>query len=550
VKTIGIDLGTTNSLVAVVEGGVPRVLPVDGRPLLPSVVGYAPDEGLLVGYPARNQYRLRPEATVRSVKRHMGDPDWRVVLGGTTYDAPGISALILGRLKQAAEEALGAVGPAVITVPAYFGDRERQATIEAGRRAGLEVVRVLNEPTAAALAYSLLRPGDRRVLVYDLGGGTFDASLVEIGEGVTEVLASHGNRRLGGDDFDERLVAWLLRHLREETGVDLQDHVEAMARLYRAAEDAKIALSTQGQVEVREEFLSERDGRLVHLRVVLTRQEFESLIEDLVDRTLRSVEKVLADARLTPADVDEVILVGGSSRIPLVQQRVAETMGKAPHHELSPEEVVALGAAVQGAILAGEGLDAILVDVTAHALGVEVYDPERDEHVFEPILRANTPLPAAASQVLYTVFPDQTSARIRVFEGDSRDPEDNTLLGEFTFDGLAPAKRRGENRSVLVEFRYDVNGVLEITATDRNSGKAVEATFAAKGDGAAPSGLSEEGRALYRRLQELLRQGALQGDDRRQADALLAQAKGLAGPDGEAWAERAADFLMRVDPEY
>lgn len=550
-SVLGVDLGTTNSLLAITENGKPRIVPVDGEPLLPSVVGRSAEGQLLVGRTALNQYRLRPEATVRSVKRHMGDPAWSATLGPTQYDATGISSLILGRLRGAADAVFPGVKQAVITVPAYFAEPQRRATLESGQRAGFDVVRIINEPTAAALMYSLAAPGDQRLLVYDLGGGTFDASLVEIQAGVTEVLASHGNRQLGGDDFDERLVDHLADTFKEQHDIDLRQDPIALARLYSAAEAAKIRLSTEGVAEVREEFIAKRHGKPLHLQVEVTRQTFEHLIEDLLQTTLRSVRHILKDAGSRGQDVSKILMVGGSSRIPAVLDMVAEEMGQVPHHEIHPEQVVALGAAVQGALIAGQDLDVVLVDVCAHSLGIEVLDPNTMSTFFSPIIRRNTVIPASRSQVFYTTYADQDTVHIRVFQGESRDLDDDTPLGDFRFSNLSPAKVPTDAREVLVRFDYDPNGMLKVAALDRVTEREVAVTLDPQsGSSGLPEGLPPVIKTLWGRLDSLIREGRLTEDARREAGDLLGAAPGLTAEDADGWIDRAGEFLYVHDDAY
>lgn len=547
---IGIDLGTTNSLVACAEGASPRIIPVDGRRLLPSIVGHAPDVGLLIGEPARNQYLLRPESTVRSVKRHMGDADWRCLLGGRSYDSVDVSALILRHLKQAAEAEVGLVTQAVITVPAYFGEAQRRATVEAGRRAGLDVVRILNEPTAAALVYALGSPVEGKVLVYDLGGGTFDVSVVEMGAGVAEVIASHGHRRLGGDDFDELIVVHLQREFSQEHGIDLLQHPEARARLYRAAEEAKVALSSQGVHSISEEFIAQKGGQPLHFQTEITRLTFESLIEDLLENTMQSVRRALADARCDADEIGEILLVGGSTRIPAVIERISEELGRPPHHEIDPDAVVALGAAAQAAIIAGEDVGAIFVDVSPHALGIATLDPMTGEDTLSTVIARNTAIPTTRSRLFYTLYPEQETVRIRVYQGEDRDIEMDELLGEFECRGLSPSKDPSRPREVLVHFDYDLNGMLRVRAEDRPSGRTIEHRIEVTGSAEPilPAGLSVDERGAFRRLSFLNRQSDLGDAVRREISDLIERA--VSGETGEEWLQQAVEVLYRHDPEY
>jgi molecular chaperone DnaK len=415
---VGIDLGTTNSEVAVVQDGRPRVLHVDGDPILPSVVGLAEDGRLLVGKPARNQYVLAPDRTVKSIKRKMGE-DVTVTLGDQTFRPQEISAMILRRLKDAAEAELGQpVRKAVITVPAYFNDSQRQATREAGELAGLEVVRIINEPTAAALTYNPTRDGTERFLVYDLGGGTFDVSIVQAEAGVFEVLSSHGDTHLGGDDFDELLLNYLADEFDELYGVDLRADRVTHARLLRAVEAAKRQLSDHPFARIEEEFIAEKDGVPLHLSTEVERVEYEELIRPLIDRTMECVQMSLDDARLTASHVERVVLVGGSTRTPLIGRLLEERLGQPAHREVHPDLCVALGAGVQAGIVAGLNVGAVLVDITPHTLGIKCLEYPDDftrsanEFKFAPIVKRNTPLPATPSEVFFTVTDSQPTVEI------------------------------------------------------------------------------------------------------------------------------------------
>src|SRR4051812_16784559 len=402
---VGIDLGTTNSEVAVVEDGKPRVLPGDdGDPILPSFVGLADDGRLLVGKAARNQYALAPDRTVKSIKRKMGQ-DVKVTLGDQEFRPQEISAMILRALKDRAQKALSReVQKAVITVPAYFNDAQRQATIEAGQLAGLEVVRILNEPTAAALVYDPDQTAGLNVLVYDLGGGTFDVSVVRAEGGVVEVLASHGDTQLGGDDFDELLLNYLCDHFQTHHRIDLRENRTTKARLLRAAETAKRQLSDHAFARVEEEFIAETDGVPLHLSVEVSRGDYEDLIRPLIDRTMDCVQRSLDDAHLTAAQIDRVVLVGGATRTPLVGQLLEDRLGQSAHREVNPDLCVALGAAVQGAIVAGLNVGSVLVDITPHSIGIKCLEYpgaggfRANEFKFAPIIKRNAPLPASRSE--------------------------------------------------------------------------------------------------------------------------------------------------------
>lgn len=469
---IGIDLGTTFSAVSTVYNGVPVLLPNDQERIVPSVVGLSPDGRWLIGTPALNQYTLYPDRTIRSIKRLMGTNE-TVALGSYVLTPQEVSALILREMKGIAEADLGEeITQAVITVPAFFSDVQRQATADAGQIAGLDVLRIINEPTAAALAFGLEATNDQTTLVYDLGGGTFDVSLVEIMNGVIDVRASHGDTHLGGDDFDARLAQYLLELFAQEHGVDLSHDRRALARIRRAAEQAKIALSSQMYTWVREEYLAESRGVPLHLEAEISRELFVSLIEDLLIRTTESIERVLEDGEIeTP---DTVLLVGGSTYIPAVWELVAEQTGVQPRQDVPPSEAVALGAGIQGGIIEGKPIDAILVDVSPHALGIGVVnftyagDPILDS--YKVLIRRNTTIPVAVEEVFSAITPDQTSVRIEVYQGDNPVASENTPLGEFLFEDLQPLEP-GEAIQFPVQFSLDVNGMLEVRATDRATGR-------------------------------------------------------------------------------
>ncbi|MEI7769869.1 MAG: Hsp70 family protein [Chloroflexales bacterium] len=479
---IGIDLGTTFSAVALVRDGVPAIVPSGDDRIIPSVVGLAPDGGLLVGTPARNQYTLYPERTIRSIKRQMGRGT-EVQLGARSYTPQQISALILRELRQVAEARLGQpVERAVITVPAYFSDAARQATREAGEIAGLTVERIINEPTAAALAYGLDRSGERQlVAVYDLGGGTFDVSIIELDSGVIEVRSSHGNTQLGGDDFDERLCDLLIERFVAAHGVSPREDQRAMARLLRAAESAKITLSARPTTRVQEEYLLTAEGRALHLDVEVQREEFEAAIVDLLDGTIQSFDAALRDAGITAADLDKVLFVGGSTRIPLVWDLVRAHTGIEPAVAVNPDEAVALGAAVQAAIIAGEPLDAILVDVTSHSLGIEIAELEMGRVVpdhYSVIIPRNTTIPTSRAEVYSALHPGQTAINLKIYQGEHPVASQNTLLGEFLFEQLRP-ESSGMPPRITVQFDFDLNGIVHVSATDRGSGKQISASIRA-----------------------------------------------------------------------
>lgn len=479
-KIIGIDLGTTNSVLAVIQDGLPVLLPVNGERLLPSVVGIAPSGEVVVGTPARNQWVVAPERTVRSIKRKMGKAE-TVGMAGQTYTPQEISAFILKDMREAAQAVLGEdVRRAVITVPAYFDETQRQATLEAGEIAGLMVERIINEPTASALAYGYGLAGDQhlKVLVYDLGGGTFDVSIIELHSGVVDVLATAGDNLLGGDDFDERLAAMLADEFAEEHDIDLRQHHQAWARLLRAAEEAKIELSSAPFAEIKLEYILTRDrkGYPLHIQREVERPEFEELIADLLGRTITLVRKALEDAKLRPNDIERVLLVGGSTRIPAVWELIVAQMGQEPHIEIDPDAAVALGAAVQAGIIAGEEIDAILVDVTPYSLGIETaqvgYGGRLYADLFTPLVRRNTTVPVQKSQMFTTIVPGQEQIRINVYQGENPTASQNVLLGDFMIEGLKPNRADGLSE-VTVNFQLDVNGILDVTVVERQSGKRV-----------------------------------------------------------------------------
>jgi molecular chaperone DnaK len=480
---VGIDLGTTNSEIAVVRNGRIEVIDIEnGVPMLPSVVGLGEDNALLVGAAARNQYVLHPERTIRSVKRRMGEAT-RLALGDQQYSPPEISAMILLRLKKIAEAHLGsAVQRAVITVPAYFSDAQRQATREAGEIAGLDVVRILNEPTAAALAYGAHRsadagaaanPASRKSLVYDLGGGTFDVSIVNMEGDLVEVLASHGNNRLGGDDFDRCIVDFVLAHLGRTHGIDAATAAAspiAMARLQRAAEAGKIALSERPYATLAEEFLFEKDGAPVHLSLEISRHEYEALIEPYISETLDAVHVALSGAKLTVSDLDEVLLVGGATRTPMVARLLEALTGIAPHGEINPDLCVAMGAAIQGQTIAGGASPSVLIDVTPYTFGTSSYghlDGREYPYCFVPLIRRNTPIPASRSDVFYTMHDNQEEVDVTVFQGEAQDALDNIEIGRFLVEGL---RKVPSGNPIVIDFSIDINGILQVRASEKKTG--------------------------------------------------------------------------------
>ena len=574
---VGIDLGTTNSGVAIVRDGAPRMLPNGVERIIPSVVGYSPADQWLVGTPARNQYVFSPENTVRSIKREMGT-DTRVQLAGQQFSPQEISAFILRELKTIAERNLGqAISEAVITVPAYFSDAARQATRDAGQIAGFNVRRIINEPTAAALAYGLNMAQDQLVLVYDLGGGTFDVSLVELMGGIVEVRASHGNTRLGGDDFDQRLAESVADRFEEQHGVDLRENRRAWARLLRAAEMAKIELSSHPFAWVKEEYISEKKGVPLHLEYEVSRHEFIAAISDLLDQTLESVDHVMKDAQVTSDEISHVLLVGGSTRIPAVWELVANYLDTEPHMSINPEEAVALGAGVQAGIIAGEPIDAILVDVTPHSLGIEVAEirmgriiPDR----YSVLIRRNTTIPVTKEEVYSTLHPQQDTVEIQVYQGESSIASENTLLGKFLITDLEP-EHPGELAKVTVRFDFDVDGILKVTAQDRHTGQqkhaTVEASLARLSENeimeaqawvaqaieavapALESTSPPETSALVERARRLLASGELEPQDRAELEELVAniQAAQAAGDTSrlEELEEALLDFLFDLDED-
>lgn len=468
---IGIDLGTTNSEVAILEQGKATVLADrEGRRILPSFVGIGQGGEILVGEPARNQYKLYPERTVKSIKRHMGE-DMHVVLADQSFTPQEISALILGRLKAIAEEYLGqAVSKAVITVPAYFSDAQRQATREAGEIAGLEVVRIVNEPTAAALAYEARTDAHKKILVYDLGGGTFDVSVVGVEDDVVEVLASHGNNRLGGDDFDACIVDHIVEHIGREHDFDITESRQIMARLNRVAENVKRRLSEEPFVRIEEEFLFEKEGAPVHLSLELSRHEYEEMIADYVDETLEAVHIALKGANLTASDIDEILLVGGSTRTPVISQRLFAEFRKEPQRNIDPDLCVALGAAVQAGMIAGESVSAVLVDVTPYTYGTSAMsdlDGAPYLYCFVPIIRKNTPLPVTRTEVFYTLRDGQASVEVKIFQGEDRDALNNIEIGEFTVNGLRDVPA---GNPVTLTLSLDLDGILHVSAREKETG--------------------------------------------------------------------------------
>lgn len=538
-KVIGIDLGTTNSCVAVMEGNQPTVIPnSEGSRTTPSVVAFTKDGQRLVGAPAKRQAITNPKNTIFSIKRFMGrrfsevteeiklvpyevtaapNGDCQVVVQGKAYRPPEISAMILQKMKETAEAYLGeTVTKAVITVPAYFNDSQRQATKDAGRIAGLEVLRIINEPTAAALAYGLDKKKEEKVAVYDLGGGTFDISILQLSEGSFEVLSTNGDTHLGGDDFDQRIIDWLADEFKKDYGIDLRKDPMALQRLKEAAEKAKIELSSSLQTEINLPFITADASGPKHLSYTLTRAKLEQLCDDLLQRTKGPVYRALEDAGLKPSDVDEVILVGGMTRMPAVIKLVQDLFGKDPHRGVNPDEVVAVGAAIQGAVLSGEVKDVLLLDVTPLSLGIETLGG-----VCTKLIERNTTIPVTKRQIFSTASDNQTAVTIRVLQGEREMADDNRTLGIFNLEGIPPAPRGVPQ--IEVTFDIDADGILHVSAKDLGTGKEQKIRIEAS------SGLTEaEIQRMVKEAQEHAREDAERKrkvEIKNNADSLVYQAE-------------------------